>query len=177
MELTLNPPMRIIPLKVLRVSLLFLCLLFAFPLLISLADGPVISAAPTPSYSATEQALLTRINEIRAEHGLASVQWNNALGQAADTHVADMSGNLNRSHYGTDGSNYRQRVARTGYVATDVNEAIGWGYNMDRQINWWMNSPVHRGIILSSRYTEIGIGHIGGGRYGNWWVMNFANHQ
>lgn len=175
MELTLDRPNAItIPLKIIRVSLLFLLLLFAFPFLTSLAEGPSTAPAADP-FAATEQALLARINEIRGQYGLAPVAWNGLLGQAADAHVYDMQSNGNRSHYGTDGSNYRQRVARTGYQASSVNEAIGWGYNMERQITWWMNSPVHRGIILSAQYTEIGIGYRGGGRSGNWWVMNFAS--
>ncbi len=174
MELTLRQNTAVVlPLfSILKVALLFLILFFAFPLVTSLAEEPV--SAPTP-LAPTEQALLQRINEVRSSYGLAPLYLNMRLAQAAESHSWDMHQRRWGSHWGSDGSSYGQRIARTGYVATQKNEAIGWGYNMDRMITWWLNSPVHRPILLSGNYQEIGLGYAGD--RGNYWVLNFGTHR
>lgn len=162
------------PSALLKIVLLALLLLFSFPLMTSLAEE-----RGTPEVSPIVQQellLLDRINGIRAEYGLHPLVLNDQLTQAAHAHVAEAVSRHYMSHTGADGSSYYDRVARTGYAAAKVNEAIGWGYNMDRQLNWWLNSRVHRGMLLSPLYTEIGIGYQGNPtqQWGHWWVLNFA---
>lgn len=174
MELTLSRKAVTPPSTLLKLAFLFLLLFFIFPLMTSLAEGPT---AQTDPITQTEQTLLNRINEIRASHGLHPLTLSAQLNQAADVHVADMQAHGNRSHRGMDGSSYNDRISRTGYAANRTNEAIGWGYNMERQISWWLNSPVHRPILLSAEYTEVGVGYLGepGREWGHWWVLDFAS--
>nr|MBA3531666.1 CAP domain-containing protein [Ardenticatenales bacterium] len=170
------------PRSLIITTLLFMLLFFAFPFMTSRAEEP----APAPSSTApdaaapdaaaqpsdkpaasalsTEQLLLQRVNEARAANNLPPLRLNAQLSQAAVAHVADMQQNQNRSHRGRDGSTYGQRIARAGYGAADTNEAIGWGYTMDRMVAWWLRSPVHRPILLSPHLQEVGIAHAGNGR-------------
>ena len=46
----------------------------------------------------------------------------------------------------------------------------------DGAFAWWMNSPVHRGSILSAKVTRIGIGYAcsESSTYGGCYTLNFA---
>jgi uncharacterized protein YkwD len=148
------------------------------------SDGAQVSET-APGVSNTpggdiQQQLFDRLNAIRAERGLAPFAYNSALEAAAQRHTNDMQRNSLRSHRGSDGSNYYERMVAAGYTPSArwgaANETIGWGNNLDRMVNWWMNSPVHRSIILSSAYTEIGIGYAGNPaqRWGHWWTVDYG---
>ncbi len=180
---------------------MFIVTLFtALPLVPAYADDPLPAAgqstqnSDSASLSATaltselpsgtvQRQLFDRINAIRAEHGLPAFKYSLKLEIAAQTHVMDMQRNDLRSHRGSDGSMYYERLVAAGYKTADrwgtANETIGWGNNLDRQVTWWMNSTVHRNIILSSRYTEIGIGYSGdpNAKWGHWWTVNYAVPQ
>ncbi|MCB0077032.1 MAG: CAP domain-containing protein [Anaerolineales bacterium] len=135
------------------------------------------AAAPVLTAEAQMTAdMFDRINSIRISYGLAPFTRNALLDQAAQAHVDEGAARGWLSHYGVNGSTYYQRVAATGYDAVKVNECIGWGYNLDRMINFWMNSRVHRNMLLSSTYTEVGIGYVGNpnNTWGHWWVVDVA---
>lgn len=143
------------------------------------ADPAAAAAAPAEpelALTPTEQAMLDRINEVRAEYGLYPFTYNAHLEQSARRHVNDMMSNNRRSHTGSDGTSPRQRITAAGYAGSQMNEAIGWGYSLDRMLNFWLNSPVHRRMVLSSAYTEIGVAHLNPSdrNFGNWWVLNFG---
>jgi uncharacterized protein YkwD len=145
----------------------------------SSASSPNATDPNTPSGDMQRQ-LFDRLNAIRADYGLAPFSYSTALEVAAQRHTNDMQANSWRSHRGTDGTMYYDRMVAAGYRPASrwgaANETIGWGNNLDRQITWWMNSPVHRGIILSSKYTEIGIGYGGNPaqRWGHWWTVDYG---
>lgn len=168
------------------VKLAILCLLLSLILpFVSRADDPPPAQAPepeTPAESAlqmlppTEQTLFDRINAVRSEHGLPPYTLNPTLVAVARAHVEDMAGRKWMSHTGSDGSSYRQRIARAQVAFSRATENIGMGFDLDRMFNWWMNSPVHRGAILGTQYTEIGLAHVGNPaqRYGHWWTIVFV---
>ncbi len=140
---------------------------------------PAPAPADAPS-GVMQTQLFERINAIRAERGLPALKYNLKLEAASQAHVVDMQSHNLRSHSGSNGSMYYDRIINAGYTMASrwgaANETIGWGNNLDRQINWWMNSTVHRNIMLSSNYTEIGIGYVGdpNNRWGHWWVVDYA---
>lgn len=175
------PPLPIVrtnPRTLAVTVLFFLLLFFAFPWMSSLAEAPPEATVAQPLEPARqlEVDILLQINAVRAEHGLAPLRLNPKLSEAAAGHVADMQRNGNRSHRGWDGSSYGQRIARTGYLAQESNEAIGWGYNKDRMVNWWLNSRWHRPILLSPSLQEVGVAYSGDphSQWGHWWVLNFG---
>lgn len=177
MELIANRRVATPPTGLIKLTFLFLLLFFAFPLMSSLAETP--STAVPDAIVQQEQLLLQRLNEVRASHGLAPVTANPLLNSAARGHVTEARSRNWMSHFGANGSTYTDRIVGTGYVPATTNEIIGWGYNMERQITWWLNSPVHRRIILSPDYVEVGLGYSGdpSRTWGHLWVVNWATHK
>jgi uncharacterized protein YkwD len=140
------------------------------------AAPAVVAPGPAP-VAPMEQTLFRRINEVRGAHGLAAFQYNEQLAQAARVHVVDMQQHNSKNHQGSDGSYAYQRIERVGYQASLSAEAIGWNLQIEEMIEWWLNSPTHRKILLSSSHAQIGIGYVGdpAQRRGHWWVLNVAN--
>lgn len=122
------------------------------------------------------------INAARAAHGLPPYAVNARLAQSAQRHAADIAANPVHTtdpaqyHIGTDGSTIYQRIRDTGYEPAQWSEVTGWGFNGDKpaMLNWWLNSPAHRGIILSATLTECGIAMVTGGVWGFYWVIDFG---
>ncbi|MDQ3810940.1 MAG: CAP domain-containing protein [Chloroflexota bacterium] len=69
-----------------------------------------------------------------------------------------------------------QRAQSAGYVRlAAVAENIAAGYPTPEAVMvGWMGSAAHRANLLSSTYTDIGIGVATGGDYGIYWTENFA---
>jgi uncharacterized protein YkwD/LysM repeat protein len=102
------------------------------------------------------QQVLTLVNQARANHGLPPLAL---LVTAAQSHVDDMATNHNYSHTGSDGSSVRARARRLGYASGDgVSENWVSTSGPESALEWWMNSYVHRGNILNSKWHEIGVG-------------------
>ena len=107
-----------------------------------------------------EATFLTLLNDYRAAHGLQALTHNLLLAEAAELHSADMAMNNFTGHTGSDGSMSFDRIARTGYESIATSENVFWGYEGSAiaAFNWWKDSPPHNEAMLSSLYTETGIG-------------------
>ena len=124
------------------------------------------------------------INAARAANGLPPYAVNARLTQSAQRHAADIAGNPVHTtdpaqyHIGTDGSTIYQRIRDTGYEPAQWSEVTGWGFNGDKQamLNWWLNSPTHRPIILNPNLTECGIVllDVPGTMWRWYWCIDFA---
>lgn len=133
------------------------------PLLLALLlPGPVFGQTDGDAFAqlnANAQTVALAINQMRAQSGLPPLAVNGLLNVAAQHHVDDMLAHHNYGHYGSDGSNVRQRVQRTGYAAsTWVSENWVSVSDPGMAIQWWMNSYVHRNNILNHNWHELGIG-------------------
>jgi uncharacterized protein YkwD len=128
--------------------------------------APIATPLPPPGMpaGATDWPtyILARINQARAEHGLAALTLSPELTYAAQAHAEDCARRGWGSHVGSDGAVLRTRVERAGYLGR------GWGENWveaphaERAFEWWYgevapNDP-HRRNILGPRYSEVGIG-------------------
>jgi uncharacterized protein YkwD/LysM repeat protein len=123
------------------------------------STGEETSQAPSSA-----QRIADAINQARAAAGLAPLAVNPLLNQAAQTHTDDILTNRNYSHWGTDGTLVRDRVARTGYAANPwVSENWVSSTSADGAMNWWMNDWIHRVNILNPNWTEMGVGASGRG--------------
>ncbi len=119
-------------------------------------------AAGSAALSDQGQQLLAALNARRAEAGLAQLQPDAQLNQAAQTHANDVYHNGNYSHWGTDGTLVEGRVARTGYSSSPwVSENWVSSGSAASAMNWWMNDYVHRVNILTPRWREVGVGVAG----------------
>lgn len=128
-----------------------------------------------------EQDLLTLINAARAENGLSALALNEKLSAAAFSHSADMACGDYVDHVGSDGSTWYTRIKAQGYAYSYASENIYVGNpafsgTPQGTFDWWMNSPIHRDNILTTRATEIGIGYanLPGSTYIGYSTLNFA---
>ena len=125
------------------------------------------------------QGVVTAINTYRSQNGLAPYTVNDLLTQAAQRHANDMACNQLFYHNGSDGSTPQSRVADTGYVAKRVTENVQGNYppyNPDQVVSWWKLDQTdinHNKNLISTEYTEIGVGYSFFNNYG-YYVVVFA---
>ncbi len=155
----------------------------------------VISPSPATSASAcrpwirgqvsddpkVEKATLDAINGVRADHGLPPLVPNEALTQAARYHANDLADHNLTGHTSSNGMSPLDRLDGVCYHWMGMGEIAGYGYggDVDRMMDGWMNSPGHRDIILSPHYTEFGGGFAtnSSSDYKNYWTVVFGVQQ
>lgn len=125
--------------------------------------GGVTCSFATDVFQLTDA--INALNAYRTQNGLPNFTVNTLLVRAAQAHANDMACNNLFVHTGSDGSTPESRVAATGYVATSISENV-YGSNPpltgERVINWWATDttdPRHNQNLLSSTFTEIGVGY------------------
>ncbi len=144
---------------------------------------PTPTATPIPpDDSNNEQSIANSLNQIRNENGLSSLILVYELTQAARRHSRDMADHNFTSHTGSDGSSFIQRIQEAGYNNwTSAGEIIGWGFggNAGSMVNWWMNSPSHRSIILSNNLIDFGVGYAKnpGSDWVHYWTVDFGSRD
>jgi len=157
-------------------------------------EGSSVTSAPTGSSSAsasggatcdfTTNAVYTEqvsaaINTYRTQNTLGEYNVNAQLAQAAQAHAQDMACNQLFVHTGSDGSTPQTRVAATGYTASRVTENVYGSYpplSPTQVVTWWKfdtTDPNHNKNLISTEYTDIGIGYAFYNNYG-YYVVVFA---
>lgn len=161
---------------------------------ITTATGSVTSTGPSPTDSSsgsanaacsytTDPAKLTEtinaVNAYRAQNNLPAYKVNTQLARAAQAHANDMACNKLFGHTGSDKSTPQSRVAATGYITSSMSENVYGSYpplNGQGVVNWWVNDKTdlrHNQNLLSSTYTEIGVGYSFFNNFG-YYVLVFA---
>lgn len=110
--------------------------------------------------------VLRLINSERANNGLSALQHSALLSQVATAHSADMQAHDYFNHTNKAGCSSSCRVSASGYQWKSVGENIYWMTGRDfkataaatKIVSSWMNSPGHRANILSTQFSEAGIG-------------------
>lgn len=142
---------------------------------IQLEEDPEIERLPLV------QQLLAYINVARREAGMPTLSWSHPLSQAAQNHADDAAFNFVTDHAGSDGSSPYDRVERARYVdGYLLGEATAWGYNSARAaVQFWLDSPDHRGFILSPQARHLGGGQASNydSRYVWYWVVEVGSPQ
>jgi uncharacterized protein YkwD len=127
--------------------------------------GPEADQAPIPGREYLASAA-TRclINNEREARGYAPLRYYitlrgstyvNVLARAAASHNQDMVTNHFLSHTGSDGSTPQTRMAAYGWNVGEIIYNGNGSYSTPRAaVNWWMNSPGHRALILNPGYRE-----------------------
>lgn len=109
------------------------------------------------------EAMLTLINNVRAEHGLHPLQLADSAGQTAIA-IRAAEAEQNISHVRPDGSHYKTALTDQGVTWSNSPLEIltTAGYTVESKLNWWLNSNNHRAILLSGgNYNTIAIGYSG----------------
>jgi uncharacterized protein YkwD len=99
------------------------------------------------------------VNELRQTCGV--IGDDPRLTVAAQRHADDMLMSGVGGHIGSDGSSPQARIADAGYTRTGrTSEIVYWGTGSratpSAALDLWMESPVHRGIILDCAFTAAG---------------------
>jgi uncharacterized protein YkwD len=124
---------------------------------------PVTGATGTPTTSGActytdnpglVSQIYTLINAARASNGLPALTVNPKLVASATAHSIDMACHSLLSHTGSDGSTIQSRITAVGYSYSYWNEAIfaqppQYGGDAAAAVNWWLNDPPHRLILLT----------------------------
>lgn len=118
-----------------------------------------------------EKEVVRLVNEIRAERGLKELTYNWELSRVARYKSQDMKDNKYFSHtspvYGTP----FQMMKNFGITYRSAGENIARGQRSPQEVvNAWMNSSGHRANILSTSFTQIGVGYVANGNY---WTQMF----
>ena len=121
-------------------------------------------ACGTTRNTAGEAQLLSQINGARAQNGLAPLNVNPALSEAAWRHAQDMACNGINSinpHRGSDGTTFQERISQSGYGgnARSSRENVYYGGTPADAFDWWMNSQIHHDNILFPTATDIGVAY------------------
>jgi uncharacterized protein YkwD len=120
--------------------------------------------AQRATLTSLESGVLSQLNQIRAQHGLAPLKLSVKLTAAADLHSRDMVDKGYFAHESSDGSAFWKRVQHfygsSAYGYWSVGENLLWSspdVDPKEALELWMASPEHRDNILTSRWREIGI--------------------
>ncbi len=154
-----------------------------WPPVLRIQYGPPGSGRPTPTEPienlAKAIAIVDAVNRQRVTAGLDPLAMSEPLRRAAKTHNDDMIQNRFFGHIGSDGSTPDGRVAREGFRARLVGEAIAGGSgDAFAVVDAWMGRT-QRDDVLNPQYTHIGAAYRYDRRtaYGHYWTVVFAEAE
>lgn len=124
-------------------------------------DEPfVMTPLELPANLSKTEQLLVYVNEARRQFGLRPLTEITQLSAAAQAHTADMASARYTGHVGSDGSAPIERFVYHRYGAAYAGEATAWGFEHPYEaVEFWVNSPSHRPIILNQYATDLGVGY------------------
>ncbi len=145
---------------------------------VELAEEFVLEPVELTANLSPAEQLLFYINEARSRFDLPPLTQIYALSIAAQQHANDMSRFSYTGHTGSDGSYPAERLLTYGYNGGYAGEATAWGFEHPYEaVEFWVNSPSHRRIILNRFATDVGVGYtINFGAPNVWyWTAEFGN--
>ncbi len=121
------------------------------------------SVAVTPALA---RSLLDEVNSTRRAHGLRPLVFSRSLAKAATAHAQALavSGQFTHAWPANGklfGSWIRSFYPARGYRAWSAGENLLWaspGLSPPSAVQQWLDSPVHRRVMLTPAWRELGIG-------------------
>jgi uncharacterized protein YkwD len=133
------------------------------------AMGAEAFAETVVQRNASEPRLVTRINNVRTNHGLRALRVSDLLTTAAQRHATNMAWKAYFRHefrrngtWFSFGRWIHWYWPGPGFTAWAAGENLAWGspdLSPRRTVRMWMNSPGHRANILG-RWSSIGVGFV-----------------
>lgn len=121
-----------------------------------------------------ENQVLQLVNNERSKQGLQPLTLNWELSRVAKIKSQDMRDRNYFSHNSPTYGSPFDMMKKFGISYKSAGENIAGGQRTPQEVmNAWMNSSGHRANILSSSYTQLGIGYVTGGSYGTYWTQMF----
>jgi uncharacterized protein YkwD len=111
--------------------------------------------APGPGDTASTSQALSLVNQERAKAGCAPLRVAAKLQAPAEKQSRDQAARDRDGHDGADGSTIDSRLSGLGYSRWAENVAK-WP-SAREAVNFWLNSPTHRGNMLNCAFTETGL--------------------
>lgn len=148
------------------------------PSTMSYADMVALSKQYAVSYRAYYEEVLRLVNEIRAEAGVAPLQLDDTLCQAAGLRSIEMDYNNEFSHTRPDGSSCFTVLSEFNCSYHTCGENIAAGYASPAVVvNGWKNSQGHYENMINASFTKLGVGYssLGNSYYGNYWTQLFTD--
>lgn len=128
-------------------------------------SSPSSDAVPVgspSSASSVARAIADLINAERLRAGIAPLEEDARLAEAAQIH-ADQMARAGRVEHDLAGAEYPRLEDRLGAVEYDwqvTGENLAFGQGAAAAVvRDWMRSPAHRGNILNPAFAEAGVGH------------------
>jgi uncharacterized protein YkwD len=124
------------------------------------APAPVSprDGALPPGRSAAEARMLTLLNEVRRDAGLAPLAGDPELGAIARAHTDDMIAARFFGHVSPSTGKVDTRLQRAGVVVSVSGENVAQADTADDVHRVLMESPAHRANMLGAKFTHVGIG-------------------
>ncbi len=114
---------------------------------------------PAVTTASQENEVIRLVNVQRAKAGLPALKTNWQLSRVARYKSADMASKGYFSHNSPTYGTPFQMMENFGLRFTAAGENIAYGQRTPAEVMQdWMNSPGHRSNIMSSSFSEIGVG-------------------
>ena len=121
-----------------------------------------------------ESQVIGLVNAERAANGLTALKANTKLSAVAELKAKDMRDNSYFSHTSPTYGSPFEMMTSMGISYRSAGENIAKGQKTPKAVmSAWMNSSGHKANILSSGYTEIGVGYVTDNSGGTYWVQMF----
>jgi uncharacterized protein YkwD len=127
------------------------------------STAKTFSVAVTPALASS---LLDQVNQSRRAHGLRPLVFSRSLAKAATAHAHALAVSGQFTHaWPTNGKVFgnwiRSFYSPSGFRAWSAGENLLWaspGFTPTNAVQQWLNSPVHRRVMLTPAWRELGIG-------------------
>src|SRR5215471_14058568 len=149
------------------------CLLAGAIVLLPLSEALAEPSAAPADQAANVGRVLDLTNAERSNAGLAPLVLSLKLQAAAQAYSQVLASGACFAHTCGPMPSFADRDAAAGYGDwTAIGENLAGGYSTPEAVMaGWMGSPGHRENILSTSFTEVGIGvTTGGGQYRVYWA-------
>ena len=114
---------------------------------------------PTHTVEEIKERIIELVNDERIKGGFKPLSNNQLLDKSAELKAKDIVDKNYWSHNSPEGTEPWHFFQKVGYVYQEAGENLARGYfSGDEIVDSWMNSQTHKDNILTTRYTDIGIG-------------------
>jgi uncharacterized protein YkwD len=131
--------------------------------------------APGSCGNAEETEVLNLVNQIRNTNGLKPYACDATVAYTARKFSQYQCDANFFAHVGPDGRTPGQRLAAAGAIFYNWGENCTMaGPTAQAAVTSWMNSPGHKGLLLSPHFSHAGVGHIRCAKNSeHFWTMDF----
>ncbi|WP_258171150.1 CAP domain-containing protein [Paenibacillus sp. R14(2021)] len=129
----------------------------------------------TPVDSTVASQILQQVNAERAKAGVQPLTLSTQLNKVAQVKSNDMRDKNYFDHNSPTYGSPFDMMKSFGISYSYAGENIAAGQqSVQAVMTAWMNSPGHRQNILSSNYTQLGVGYAKGGNMSPYWTQEFT---